>query len=934
MSASYAVVLLTDGRVITHQLNRDPSTFISHIDQTLSSIPNLEEVTCMALSDKNVYFGTSSGDLGYFSLSGQRFELATQHTSAISSIKVKEPDALIVFTDAADEMCLYCLTTDACLPITNLAGKPMGVFFDWLVGPEQTEDFVSIFGVQTPTNLQFYAYIPHSINGAYVEEVEYNSKFSDKSSVLGISGESMALLSSGVFSVSRISLYPDDGPKEAECDSSSDFNNVTAEKLIRLHRYYEAAAFCRKKGMKDFLKRIGENCVRELNVELAVACFRESGDFDKALLLEQYVVIDHLPRLAGYMALVDGKPELAAQWFLKASDPLAVLGIYSDLMQWEKAIALAESHAADKVSYACQQYAAQLELLADYPSALEYYENALRSLNQPDAGLENQVKRGLARMCFRSGEMSRGIAIVQELKDRSLLEECAAILEDEKHLVEAAKMYRESGNLEKAASVFLRAKDWKAAEDIIEKVDCIPLKLQLGRARETLKDYAGAIKLYEAAGDNDSVVRLLLEALNRIDLAIEVVDRTRSQEGAKMVAAHFMKIKDFASAIRYLLISGRGEEAFLIAQQYNQMEIFSQVVGNDQTLALYEKIATYYSNKREFVKSAQYLIKADQSRKAVELLTKLMQRDTIDAAEEDFLLNTLVAAAVSSKDMALTDKVVQVLLGNDGGEPKDEKYLLDLYLLSGQHREADKIAVLVAEHHLDSGDYKEAHRVLYRTYIKLLESPRGPSDQLFNLFSLVHSHAVSVVMHTLKEHEKVARMLIRICKNISKFPKDASRFLLSAVLECTKCHLNKSAMEFALILMQPQYRAIVTQKYESKILNILRKGGRVVDAEEEATDCPFASHKLPSSQLFCPLCKLRVPFCVLSGMHLVRFDCAFCPGCDMPAIYSQVKSGLSAGLQACPMCSLVWSSQNMQPAAPEKTESFFRKIESSQLADG
>lgn len=92
--------------------------------------------------------------------------------------------------------------------------------------------------------------------------------------------------------------------------------------------------------------------------------------------------------------------------------------------------------------------------------------------------------------------------------------------------------------------------------------------------------------------------------------------------------------------------------------------------GNDQPLALYEKIATHYSNKREFVKSAQYLIKADQSRKAVELLTKLMQRDTADAAEEDFLLNTLVAAAVSSKDMALTDKVVQVLLGNDGGEPK------------------------------------------------------------------------------------------------------------------------------------------------------------------------------------------------------------------------------------------------------------------------
>ena len=91
-----------------------------------------------------------------------------------------------------------------------------------------------------------------------------------------------------------------------------------------------------------------------MNVDLAIVCFRESGNYEKALLLEQYATIDHLPRLAGYMALVDGKPELAVEWFLKASDPLTVLEIYSDLMQWEKAIALAESHAQDEVSYACQ----------------------------------------------------------------------------------------------------------------------------------------------------------------------------------------------------------------------------------------------------------------------------------------------------------------------------------------------------------------------------------------------------------------------------------------------------------------------------------------------------------------------------------------------------------------------------------------------------
>ena len=41
-----------------------------------------------------------------------------------------------------------------------------------------------------------------------------------------------------------------------------------------------------------------------------------------------------------------------------------------------------------------------------------------------------------------------------------------------------------------------------------------------------------------------------------------------------------MKTKDFASAIRYLLISGRGEESFLAAQQYQQMDIFTKVIGS------------------------------------------------------------------------------------------------------------------------------------------------------------------------------------------------------------------------------------------------------------------------------------------------------------------------------------------------------------------
>ena len=60
----------------------------------------------------------------------------------------------------------------------------------------------------------------------------------------------------------------------------------------------------------------------------------------------------------------------------------------------------------------------------------------------------------------------------------------------------------------------------------------------------------------------------------------------------------------------------------------------------------------------------------------------------------------------------------------------------------------------------------------------------------------------------------VARMLIRICRNIGRFPKDASRFLLSAVLECIKCQLNKSAMQWVLGLpFQIRYFYTVLSRY-------------------------------------------------------------------------------------------------------------------------
>lgn len=51
-----------------------------------------------------------------------------------------------------------------------------------------------------------------------------------------------------------------------------------------------------------------------------------------------------------------------------------------------------------------------------------------------------------------------------------------------------------------------------------------------------------------------------------------------------------------------------------------------------------------------------------------------------------------------------------------------------------------------------------------------------------------------------------ARMLIRVARNISKFPKHVVPILTSTVIECHRAGLKKTSYEYASMLMRPEYR--------------------------------------------------------------------------------------------------------------------------------
>ncbi|XP_055339599.1 WD repeat-containing protein 19-like isoform X2 [Paramacrobiotus metropolitanus] len=664
LSWNTAVLLLTDGRILTHKLHPDPTVFLSHVEETITALDIINNVSCMALADTNVYFGTSTGTLGFLSLNVQKYEAALHHTCGIIQIFLKEDDAIVAYLDVANAIYLYNIIQEISIKVEGFNGKPNGLHFDWSV-----QDFAINFVVYDHTHAQCFISIANTIFGHVVEEVKAPSKNADQvqrnECIIGFNSGNLVTLLNGVPHIRKLSVFPQNYPVEMTTTPTKD----DVDKLRNLHRYREAAQICKKEGWKDLLPSIAGECLRNLDLPLAIALYRESGCYDKVTSIERYRDLENIQRLCGYMALVDNQPELACKWFLQAHDPLTVLDIYSDLMQWERAIALAEMHAPDKVGYACQQHAQQLEFLGDYPEALINYERALSLASDDDFELKVACKHGLAKVSFRMNDLSRGFALCQEVKNPALTEECAGIVEEGKHYKEAGRLYKECGNFFKTATMYLKAREMKLAEEVINQTDSIPLKVQLAAAKESAGDHKGAIKLYEAAGEYDAMVKILLEGLNRTDLAIEIVDRTKSQEGAKMVAAHFMKLKDFPSAIRYLLISNRGEEAFLTARQFNQMDVFAQVIGNDHPAHLYEKIARYYEDKRDIVNASHFFSQAHKSQRAVDLLLSAVKKKGQPAAEKQ-LLELLVAATVKANDTATTEKTSQFLLGSEDGNPR------------------------------------------------------------------------------------------------------------------------------------------------------------------------------------------------------------------------------------------------------------------------
>ncbi|KAM9842899.1 LOW QUALITY PROTEIN: WD repeat-containing protein 19-like [Aulostomus maculatus] len=636
---------------------------------------------------------------------------------------------------------------------------------------------------------------------------------------------------------------------------------------------------------------LGKACLIHMEVELAIRVYRLSQNVSMVSSLEAIRGIEEYKLLAGHLAMLLGEYNLAQDHYLSSSCPVAALDMRRDLSHWEDALKLAKNLVEDQIPYISKEYAAHLEHTGDYMNTLAHYKNGMTNNNQ------ESCQAGEARMLITVGDIRGGVTKAIQHPSRVLKQECGAILESMRQLSEAAQLYEIGQYYDEAALVYM-LQDWEKVGELLPHVSSLRTHQRYAKAMEVDGKYKVAAQAYKHAQDWDNLTRILLDHLNNPEAAVHTVRQTKSKEGAKMVARFFLQLKNYNSAIRILVLCQCNDEAFQLAQQHRRVE--------EGTQDDYKNIALYLEAEKKHLQAAFFFQKCEQYRGALENLLKCAPTEDNLAVEDSLAVDMAIEVVCQAKDTYLTNQLIDYLTSKTDSTAKDPAHLFHLYMELQRHAEAAHIAISIAREQLCSGNYRVSHDMLFKIYRELLDHMSViPAEMTTNLV-LMHSYLQARIHVKRGDHLKAANLLIRVSKDISMFPAHVVPILTSTVIECQRAGLRNSALNHAVMLMSPEYRMQIRQKYRKKIEDIVRHPNRT-EVVDEMTPCPVCGSLLPQNQLFCTSCMSNLPYCIATGQHMLREDWSVCPHCEFPALHSQFLLLLETE-KACQMC-LVWLSR-------------------------
>ena len=377
-------------------------------------------------------------------------------------------------------------------------------------------------------------------------------------------------------------------------------------------------------------------------------------------------------------------------------------------------------------------------------------------------------KAGIARTSIKCGDVRRGLQLALELNDKQLYNDCGEAMVAAGHMAEAASMLERGENWDKAAEIFINLKQWKKVDNILPNVVSLKLHAAYGKAKEAEGHYADAINSYQLAGDLDGVVRIYLQHLDDPHSASEILLETRSVEGSKMLSKYFEQHGDYESAIQFLILCGCITEAFSIAQKQNKIVYYGEVLEQSGAAKPgdFLQLGGHFDTEKYTLLAGKYYFLGKEYSKALKLLLKAASVGN----EENTALSLAIDCVASAGDEKLSNVLIEYLLGESDGVPKDPKLLFRLYMAKRQFKEAAKAAMIIANQEQIAGNYRSAHDLLFSMYQELKRNHLAIATDMKTTLGLLHRYTLVRIHVKRGNHLLAAKLLLQVANNISQFP--------------------------------------------------------------------------------------------------------------------------------------------------------------------
>jgi WD repeat-containing protein 19 len=132
-------------------------------------------------------------------------------------------------------------------------------------------------------------------------------------------------------------------------------------------------------------------------------------------------------------------------------------------------------------------------------------------------------------------------------------------------------------------------------------------------------------------------------------------------------------------------------------------------------------------------------------------------------------------------------------MGETDNVPKEPQWTFKLYRAIGNVSQAVKIAVNIAIQEQELGNYKQAHDILADTFKDIRNSNMRIPHELSSRLINIHSYQLAKRLVKMNDHLGAARLLIRVCQNISQFPNNMVNIMTTTIGECSQSGLKQNA---------------------------------------------------------------------------------------------------------------------------------------------